>query len=130
MQLLVLFVFIHNFLGVLLLCISMFCISVQLNLREQFIDWKQTMGGNRKPPQKRGPRECLDQFKATTMEEEDLKTEGRTKVTTKQVAERTWYTPEAWEHGGLRIKNEVKDEAGMDIDGATPSKRVKKEASK
>jgi hypothetical protein len=98
--------------------------------REQFIDWKQTMGGNRKPPQKRGPRECLDMFKATTMEEEDLKTEGRTKVTTKQVAERTWYTPEAWEHGGLRIKNEVKDEAGMDIDGATPSKRVKKEAAK
>jgi hypothetical protein len=98
--------------------------------REQFIDWKQTMGGNRKPPQKRGPRECLDMFKATTMEEEDLKTEGRTKVTTKQVAERTWYTPEAWEHGGLRIKNEVKDEAGMDLDGATPSKRVKKEAAK
>ena len=101
-----------------------------MNFREQFIDWKQTMGGNRKPPQKRGPRECLDMFKATTMEEEDLKTEGRTKVTTKQVAERTWYTPEAWEHGGLRIKNEVKDEAGMDIDGANPSKRVKKEAAK
>jgi len=98
--------------------------------REQFIDWKQTMGGNRKPPQKRGPRECLDSFRATAMEEEDLKTEGRTKVTTKQVAERTWYTPEAWEHGGLRIKNEVKDEAGMDVDGATPSKRVKKEAAK
>merc|ERR1719273_2774324 len=89
--------------------------SVQyIQSREQFIDWKQTMGGNRKPPQKRGPRECLDQFK----------------VTTKQVAERTWYTPEAWEHGGLRIKNEVKDEAGMDVDGATPSKRVKKEAAK
>merc|ERR1712107_703793 len=67
---------------------------------------KQTMGGNRKPPQKRGPRECLDSFRATAMEEEDPKTEGRTKVTTKQVAERTWYTPEAWEHGGLRIKNE------------------------
>ena len=111
-----------------ILCAFFFCITK--NFREQFIDWKQTMGGNRKPPQKRGPRECLDMFKATTMEEEDLKTEGRTKVTTKQVAERTWYTPEAWEHGGLRIKNEVKDEAGMDIDGATPSKRVKKEAAK
>lgn len=32
--------------------------------------------------------------------------------------------------GRLRIKNEVKDEAGMDVDGATPSKRVKKEAAK
>ena len=88
------------------------------------------MGGNRKPPQKRGQRECLDMFKATTMEEEDLKTEGRTKVTTKQVAERTWYTPEAWEHGGLRIKNEVKDEAGMEVDSGAPNKRVKKEAAK
>jgi len=98
--------------------------------REQFIDWKQTMGGNRKPPQKRGQREVLDTFKAHTMEEEDLKTEGRTKVTQKTVAERTWYTPEAWEHGGLRIKNEVKDEAGMEVDAATPAKRVKKEAAK
>merc|ERR1712129_449646 len=31
--------------------------------------------------------------------------ESRTKVTQKTVQERTWYTPEAWEHGGLRIKN-------------------------
>lgn len=41
--------------------------------------------------------------------------------------ERTWYTPEAWEHGGLRLKEEVKDE---DEDGSTPAKRVKKEAAK
>merc|ERR1711881_420461 len=53
----------------------------------------------------------------------------RTRVTQKTVAERTWYTPEAWEHGGLRIKNEVKDEAGMDTDQPA-SKRVKKETAK
>ena len=61
-------------------------------------------------------------FKATTMEEMELKTEGRTKVTTKQVAERTWYTPEAWEHGGLRIKNEVKDKVGMDLYVGRPTR--------
>merc|ERR1712226_766265 len=60
-------------------------------------------------------REVLDTFKAVAMTEEDLKDEHRTRVTQKTVAERTWYTPEAWEHGGLRIKNEVKDEAGMDV---------------
>jgi len=101
--------------------------------KEQFIDWKRSMGskgrGGKRPT---GPREVLDTFKAVAMTEEDLKEEGgRTKVTTKQVSERTWYTPEAWEHGGLRIKNEVKDEMeeGMDTDGPA-KKKVKKEAAK
>merc|ERR1712012_1064517 len=98
--------------------------------KEQFIDWKRSMGGNRKPPQKRGPRECLDTFKAYEMSEEDLKEEGRTKVTTKTVSERTWYTPEAWEHGGLRIKNEVKEEMEIGMDDGPGAKRVKKEAAK
>ena len=40
--------------------------------------------------------------------------------------ERTWYTPEAWEHGGLRLKEEVKDEE--EVDGSPAKKRVKKEA--
>merc|ERR1712059_119469 len=99
----------------------------------QFIDWKRSMGskgrGGKRPT---GPREVLDTFKAVAMTEEDLKEEGgKTKVTTKQVSERTWYTPEAWEHGGLRIKNEVKDEMeeGMDTDGPA-KKKVKKEAAK
>jgi len=54
-------------------------------------------------------------------EEELVKMEGATK-TTKQVQERTWYSQEAWEHGGLRIKDEVKAESG-----ASPTKRLKKE---
>jgi len=98
--------------------------------KEQFIDWKQSMGGSKRAPKRReGQREVMDTFKAVAMTEEDLKDEGRTRVTQKTVAERTWYTPEAWEHGGLRIKNEVKDEAGMDTD-STPAKRVKKETAK
>merc|ERR1712029_633528 len=97
--------------------------------KEQFIDWKQSMGGSRRAPRKRDQREVLDTFKAVAMTEEDLKDENRTRVTQKPVAERTWYTPEAWEHGGLRIKNEVKDEAGMDTDQPA-SKRVKKETAK
>jgi len=97
--------------------------------KEQFIDWKQSMGGSRRAPKKRDQREVLDTFKAVAMTEEDLKDENRTRVTQKTVAERTWYTPEAWEHGGLRIKNEVKDEAGMDTDQPA-SKRVKKETAK
>jgi len=98
--------------------------------KEQFIDWKRSMGGSKRAPKKRdGQREVLDTFKNVTMTEEDLKGEGGTRVTQKTVAERTWYTPEAWEHGGLRIKNEVKDEAGMDGEG-TPAKKLKKEKAK
>jgi len=102
--------------------------------KEQFIDWKRSMGakGRRGGNKPSGPREVLDTFKAVAMSEEELKEEGgRTKVTTKTVEERTWYTPEAWEHGGLRIKNEVKDEMeeGMDNDGPS-KKKLKKETAK
>jgi len=98
--------------------------------KEQFIDWKRSMGGLKRGRRPEGPRECLDTFKAYEMSEEDLKEEGRTKVTTKTVSERTWYTPEAWEHGGLRIKNEVKEEMEQGMDDGPGAKRVKKEAAK
>merc|ERR1712128_24446 len=88
---------------------------------------KRRAGGSRPS----GPREVLDTFKAHAMTEEDMKDEkeNRTKVTQKTVQERTWYTPEAWEHGGLRIKNEVKDELEEGMEGSSV-KRVKKELSK
>jgi len=98
--------------------------------KEQFIDWKRSMGSKRPGKRPTGPREVLDTFKAVTMTEEDLKDEGRTKVTSKTVSERTWYTPEAWEHGGLRIKNEVKDEMEEGMDDGPQKKKVKKEAAK
>merc|ERR1719318_2515466 len=84
------------------------------------------MGGGRGGKRPTGPREVLDTFKAVTMTEEDLKDEGsgKTKVTTKTVSERTWYTPEAWEHGGLRIKNEVKDEMEEGMDDGPQKKKA------
>ena len=94
--------------------------------KEQFIDWKRSMGGLKRGRRPDGPRECLDTFKAYEMSEEDLKDEGRTKVTTRTVSERTWYTPEAWEHGGLRIKNEVKEEME---EGLSAAKKVKRETA-
>merc|ERR1711971_377397 len=97
--------------------------------KEQFIDWKRSMGGLKRGRRPDGPRECLDMFKAYEMSEEDLKDESKTKVTTRTVSERTWYTPEAWEHGGLRIKNEVKEEMEEGFNGPN-AKRVKAEKSK
>merc|ERR1719340_76927 len=98
--------------------------------KEQFIDWKRSMGGlkRRNGSKPSGPREVLDTFKAHTMTEEDMKDEkdSRTRVTQKTVQERTWYTPEAWEHGGLRIKNELKEEMDEGMEGSS-AKRVKKE---
>jgi hypothetical protein len=43
--------------------------------------------------------------------------------------ERTWYTPEAWEHGGLRLKEEVKDEMEEGLN-PTPAKKIKREGKK
>jgi len=96
--------------------------------KEQFTEWKRQFGGFKrkfggsKPPQ--GKREVLDTFRAAEATEEDIKDE-KTKVTQKTITERTWYTPEAWEHGGLRLKEEVKDE---DENGV--AKKVKKEVGK
>ena len=95
--------------------------------KEQFIDWKRSMGGLKRGRRPEGPREVLDTFKAYEMNEEDLKDEARTRVVTKTVQERTWYTPEAWEHGGLRIKNEFKEEMEEGMDGSSAAKRVKTE---
>jgi len=74
--------------------------------KQDYIDWKHQMGGrefdDRGPRRRDGPRECLDTFKSCSMPEEEL----AVKVVTKEVEQRTWYTPEAWQHGGLRLKKE------------------------
>jgi len=88
--------------------------------KDQFLDWKSSMGGrmggSRKPS---GPREVMDTFKAATMVEEEM----AVKVVAREVENRTWYSPEAWEHGGLRLKKEVKEEDG----GASSAKRARRE---
>ena len=91
----------------------------------QFEEWRQAMGG-RRPEGRREEhrRDVLHVVRAHAMEEEELPAERRSKVERKVVG-RTWYTPEAWEHGGLRIKDEVKEEA---TDASPPAKRLKEAA--
>jgi len=99
--------------------------------KEQYFQWKKSFGvfGSSKRGGSRGQkREILDTFRASEAVEEEIKDE-KTKVTQKTIAERTWYTPEAWEHGGLRLKEEVKDETEEGLDSATggpAAKRVKR----
>ena len=61
----------------------------------------------------------MDTFRASSMVEEEI----AVKVVTKEVENRTWYSPEAWEHGGLRLKEEVKQEDG----GDSSAKRARRE---
>ena len=65
-----------------------------------------------------GPREVLDTFRAPSMVEQEM----AVKVVAREVENRTWYLPEAWEHGGLRLKEEVKQE-----DEGPSSKRARRE---
>lgn len=90
--------------------------------KDQFLDWKFEMGGRTGAGGVRknhGPREVMDTFRASSMVEEEI----AVKVVTKEVENRTWYSPEAWEHGGLRLKEEVKQEDG----GGSSAKRARRE---
>ena len=57
-----------------------------------------------------GPREVLDTFKGGEMEEEDLVKKAKKVIVSKNEVGRTWYSPEDWHYGGLRLKEEVKEE--------------------
>jgi len=91
--------------------------------KDQFLDWKYEMGGRPggggSARKNHGPREVMDTFRASNMVEEEI----AVKVVTKEVENRTWYSPEAWEHGGLRLKEEVKQEDG----GGSSAKRARRE---
>jgi len=91
--------------------------------KDQFLDWKYEMGGRTggggSARKNHGPREVMDTFRASNMVEEEI----AVKVVTKEVENRTWYSPEAWEHGGLRLKEEVKQEDG----GGSSAKRARRE---
>ena len=65
----------------------------------------------------------LDTFKAAGLVEEEVPRE-ETWVVEREVESRTWYSPEAWEYGGLKLKEEVKTEA----DGETAPKRRRVDA--
>jgi len=69
-------------------------------------------------------KEVFHAFKAAP--EKDIKEEAfkkEVKESTKTVQERMWYSQEALEHGGLRIKDELKEEE----EEGPQKKRVKKE---
>ena len=87
--------------------------------REDYLDWRDAMGyewrrvdvGRRRD---QGPREVLDTFKGGEMEEEDLKKETKKVIVSKHEVGRTWYSPEAWQYGGLKLKEEVKNEEELE----------------
>ena len=98
--------------------------------KEEFIEWREKMGGDyvRSSSFSRGDlglREVLDSFKGGEMEEEDIKKETKKIVVSSKV--RTWYSPENWQHGGLKLKEEVKDEEetlGLEDASGDVAKRV------
>ena len=81
---------------------------------EEFEEWREAMGYQRNNDFRRkdylGKREVLDTFKGGEMEEEDLVKKAKKVIVSKNEVGRTWYSPEAWQYGGLRLKEEVKEE--------------------
>ena len=76
--------------------------------RAEFEDWRDDMGYNRHRDdghrrRDQGPREVLDTFKGGEMEEEDLEKKIKKVIVSTKEQGRTWYSPEAWQYGGLRL---------------------------
>ena len=78
-----------------------------LESKEDYLDWRQSMGGRSSEGWREGRKEVVDAFRADGAAEEELR--PRTKAVTRRLEERTWYTPEAWQHGGLRLKEEKQE---------------------
>jgi len=110
-----------------------------ISSREEFTKWQEEMGGSRykqgtefRGQYPKGPRELLDAFKSNDMQEEELNESGSTKkVVTRMVPTRTWYTPDAWQHGGLKVKQEFEVKEEEDEEGGPPkAKKMKRETGK
>ena len=85
-------------------------------------DWRRDMGAERFESAVRrreeGSMERLDTFRYNRM----VETELAVRVTSREIQSRTWYSPEAWDLGGLRLKKEETVEEGA---GASQAKRRK-----
>ena len=87
-------------------------------------DWRRDMGADRFNSMARrrseDSQDLLDTFRYNRM----VETELAVRVTSKEVQSRTWYSPESWNYGGLRLKKEeaVDVEEGA---GASQAKRRK-----
>ena len=46
-----------------------------------------------------------------------------TKAVTRRLEERTWYTPEAWQHGGLRLKEEKQEPVELEGESSAGGSR-------
>ena len=97
-----------------------------IRTKDDYLDWKEQMGGESDWDYRRykrtGPKECLDAFKSSSMVEEEI----AVKTVTRKVENRTWYTPEAWPHGGLRLKKEERlDPDDPTMPSPVPAKRQK-----
>ena len=91
-----------------------------IRTKEDYLDWKEQMGGQYAAMDRyydrKGPKECLDTFKSCSMVEEEI----AVKTVTRTVENRTWYTPEAWAHGGLRLKKEERIDPDTDLTQPSP----------
>ena len=86
---------------------------------DELEQWRRDMGEPRhRAGFKRSFRheELIDTFKSNRM----VETELAVKITRREEEFRTWYSPSAWQHGGLRLKKEERDE-----EGASQAKRRK-----
>merc|ERR1712033_118294 len=94
---------------------------------KEAMQWRaQFVGRKRKDKDFDHKKEVIHAFRAMDedqlKEEELIKREGGKSIQ-KQITERTWHSQEAWEHGGLRIKDEVKaqERIGIDVQSCVPN---------
>ena len=91
---------------------------------DDLYDWRREMGdrfdrgGNRR----NDDLDLLDTFRYNRM----VETELAVRITSKEVQSRTWYSPESWAHGGLRLK---KEEAVDVVEGAGSSQAKRRKTS-
>ena len=90
---------------------------------DDLYEWKDKMGDRFDTRGKRrndGSEDLLDTFRYNRL----VETELAVKVTRREVQSRTWYSPESWNYGGLRLKKEEP----LDMEeaaGASQAKRRK-----
>ena len=87
-------------------------------------DWRSEMGDRFDSGGKRrnDGMDLLDTFRYNRM----VETELAVRVTSKEVQSRTWYSPESWNYGGLRLK---KEEAVDVEEGAVASQAKRRKTS-
>ena len=87
---------------------------------DDLYDWRRDMGDRFDSGEKRRPEDLLDTFRYNRM----VETELAVRVTSREVQSRTWYSPESWNYGGLRLKKEEAVDAEEEA-GAGQAKRRK-----